>query len=248
MIHNVKFNYKGVFYLFPKRYWFVFLIYVLMLIMTAVVPVILYFGFGFDPLKAALYSNVVGFIIGPILVLILMRQDLSQEKITHPISAGRIIGWTALGVLLAWVMQALAVTIEIELFGIDPTSENTEVIVEMTRMNPIFLLIPAISAPILEELIFRKILFGSLYKKFNFFWGALISSLIFGVLHMDLTHTLIYTTMGFVFAYLYVKTKRIIVPILVHMTLNTVAVLAQLIDPEQLEQIQNNAMLIFFGG
>ncbi|MEI3614772.1 CPBP family intramembrane glutamic endopeptidase [Pseudogracilibacillus sp. SO30301A] len=235
--------------MFPKRYWFVFLIYVLMLVMTAVVPVILYFGFGIDPLEVAIYSNVVGFIIGPILVLLLMRKDLSQEKIAHPISAGRIIGWTALGVLLAWNTQAIAATIEIEFFGIDPSSENTEVIVEMTRMNPIFLLIPAISAPILEELIFRKIIFGSLYKKFNFFWGALISSLIFGVLHMDLTHTLIYTTMGFVFAYLYVQSKRIIVPILVHMTLNTVTVLAQLlIDPEQLEQIQNNAMFIFFGG
>lgn len=235
--------------MFPKRYWFVFLIYVLMLIMTAVVPVVLYFGIGTDPLEAALYSNVVGFIIGPILVLFIMRQDMNHEKITHPISAGRIIGWTALGVLLAWIVQALAVTIEIELFGIDPTSENTEVIVEMTRMNPIFLLIPAISAPILEELIFRKILFGALYKKLNFFWGALISSLIFGVLHMDLTHILIYVSMGFVFAYLYVKTKRIIVPILVHMTLNTVTVLGQLlIDPEKLEQMQNDVMLIFFGG
>ena len=235
--------------MFPKRYWYVFLIYVLMLIMTAVVPVVLYFGIGTDPLEAALYSNVVGFIIGPILVLFIMRQDMNHEKITHPISAGRIIGWTALGVLLAWIVQALAVTIEIELFGIDPTSENTEVIVEMTRMNPIFLLIPAISAPILEELIFRKILFGALYKKLNFFWGALISSLIFGVLHMDLTHILIYVSMGFVFAYLYVKTKRIIVPILVHMTLNTVTVLGQLlIDPEKLEQMQNDVMLIFFGG
>lgn len=220
-----------------------------MLIMTAVVPVVLYFGIGTDPLEAALYSNVVGFIIGPILVLFIMRQDMNHEKITHPISAGRIIGWTALGVLLAWIVQALAVTIEIELFGIDPTSENTEVIVEMTRMNPIFLLIPAISAPILEELIFRKVLFGALYKKLNFFWGALISSLIFGVLHMDLTHILIYVSMGFVFAYLYVKTKRIIVPILVHMTLNTVTVLGQLlIDPEKLEQMQNDVMLIFFGG
>lgn len=66
---------------------------------------------------------------------------------------------------------------------------------------------------------------------------------------MDLTHILIYVSMGFVFAYLYVKTKRIIVPILVHMTLNTVTVLGQLlIDPEKLEQMQNDVMLIFFGG
>ena len=235
--------------MFPKRYWFVFLTYILMLGMTAVVPVGLYFGFSIDPLTSALYSNVIGFIIGPIIIVAIMRQDLKEEKITQPISIGRIIGWSALGVLLAWTAQIIAATIEIEVLGINPTSENTEIIVEMTRLNPLFLLIPAISAPILEELIFRKIIFGSLYKKVNFFWAALISSLIFGVLHMEVLHLLIYATMGFVFAYLYVKTKRIIVPIIVHMTLNTVAVLGQLlIDPEILEQMQKDVMLIFFGG
>lgn len=235
--------------MFQKRYWLVFLIYVLMLVMTAVVPVVLYFGFSVDPLTSALYSNVIGFIIGPILVIAVMRKDIREEKFAHPLSIGKIIGWSALGVLLAWTAQIIAGTIEMELLGIDPSSENTEVIVEMTRLNPIFLLIPAISAPILEELIFRKILFGTLYKRINFFWAALISSLIFGVLHMDFLHTLVYVTMGFVFAYLYVKTKRIIVPIIVHMTLNTVAVLGQLlIDPEKLEQMQQDVMLIFFGG
>lgn len=235
--------------MFPKRYWSVILLYVAMLIMTAIAPVVLHFGFGVDFLTAALYSNVVGFIIAPMLVVAIMRKDLQEERQNAPISIGRVIGWTAVGVLLAWTTQIVAVTIEMDFLGINPSSENTEVIVEMTRYNPIFLLIPAISAPILEELIFRKILFGSLYKKVNFFWAALISSLIFGVLHMDLTHILIYASMGFVFAYLYVKTKRIIVPMLVHMTLNTVTVLAQLlIDPETIEQMQQEVMLIFFGG
>jgi len=55
--------------------------------------------------------------------------------------------------------------------------------------------------------------------------------------------------MGVVFAFLYVKTKRIIVPILVHMLMNTIVVMAQLlIDPELLEQMQEQAQFIFFGG
>jgi len=235
--------------LFPKRYWFVFLTYVLMLVFTAVFPIVLHFGFAIDFFKAAIYSNVIGFVLAVIIIPLIMKKDLSRESKENPISGGRIIGWTALGVLLAWIVQIIAVTIEIDVLGIDPTSENTEIIVEMTRLNPIFLLIPAITAPILEELIFRKILFGSLYKKMNFFWAAIISSLIFGVLHMDFIHLLIYVSMGFVFAYLYVKTKRIIVPILVHMTLNTVTVLGQMfIDPEKIDQIQQDLMCIFLGG
>src|SRR5699024_7720233 len=106
--------------------------------------------------------------------------------------------------------------------------------------STIFLLIPAIFAPILEELLFRKIIFGSLYKRINFFWAAILSSLAFGVIHLDLTHLLIYTGMGLVFSYLYVKTKTIIVSILVLMVMNTITVLMQLtVDIEELERIQN---------
>ncbi|MFD2130471.1 CPBP family intramembrane glutamic endopeptidase [Pseudogracilibacillus auburnensis] len=235
--------------MFPKRYWFVILTYVLMLVVTAIVPVGFHFGFGFDFFMTAIYTNIICFIIGVIIVLIIMKKDIKDEKNAHPLSGGKIFGWSVLGVFLAWVAQIIAVKIEMDILGIDPNSANTEVIVELTKLNPIFILIPAILAPIFEELIFRKILFGTLHKKLHFFWAALISSLIFGVLHMDLLHILIYVTMGFVFAYLYVKTKRIIVPIIVHMSLNTITVLAQIfLDPEKLEQMQNNVSLIFFGG
>src|SRR5699024_11070340 len=69
--------------------------------------------------------------------------------------------------------------------------------------------------------------------------------------HLDLTHLLIYTGMGLVFSYLYVKTKTIIVPIIVHMGMNTITVLAHLfIDVEELERIQNElgALINLIGG
>lgn len=220
-----------------------------MLVCTAIIPAVLYFGFDYNPFMSTIYTNIIGFTIALIIVIVIMKKDFIDEKIDHPISISKIIGWSVLGIFLAYAAQIIAVTIEIEFLGIDPESENTEIIVQLTRLNPLFLLIPAITAPILEELIFRKILFDAFYKKMHFFWAALLSSLIFGVLHMDLIHLLIYVTMGFVFAYLYVKTKRIIVPIIVHMSLNTITVLAQLlIDPEKLEQMQNELSLIFFGG
>lgn len=220
-----------------------------MLILTAVIPVVLHFTIDVNAFDAAIYANIIGFILAMFIVIALMKEDLQAEKELYPLALEKILAWTLLGVVLAWISQIIAATIEIELFGVDPNSQNTEVIVELTRMNPLFMLIPAIIAPIIEELIFRKILFGTFYKKMNFIWAALLSSVIFGVFHMDLTHLLVYAAMGFVFAYLYVKTKRIIVPILVHMALNTITVTAQLfIDPEKLEQIQQNALLIFFGG
>src|SRR5699024_6565024 len=124
----------------------------------------------------------------------------------------------------------------------------TDLIVDLARMNTLFIIIPAIVGPILEELVFRKVIFASLHKKVNFFWAALISSIVFALLHFDFSHLLVYITLGFVFAFLYVKTKRIIVPMFVHMALNSYAVVGQLlIDPEELERMRQQISLVFFG-
>lgn len=235
--------------MFPKRYWLVLLTYFLMFVFTAIVPVIAHFGFGLDIFQATVYANITGFIGALIIIFFLMRTDLREEKIANPISFGKLVGWVIAGIFMAWVSQVIAATIETELLGIKMGSENTAVIVELSRINPLFILVPALIGPILEEFVFRKILFGTFYKKWNFLVAAILSSLIFAVVHMDLMHTLIYFAMGVVFAYLYVKTKRIIVPILVHMLLNTIVVTAQLvIDPEMLEQMQQQAQFILFGG
>lgn len=235
--------------MFPRSYWFVLLTYFLMFVFTAVIPIVFHFGLGIDIVQATVYANVIGFIGALIIIFTLMKVDLREEKLANPISFGTLVGWVIAGIFMAWASQVLAVTIETELFGIEMGSENTAVIVELSRMNPLFILVPALVGPILEELIFRKILFGTFYKKWNFLVAAILSSLIFAVVHMDLMHTLIYFAMGVVFAFLYVKTKRIIVPIIVHMLLNTIVVTAQLlIDPAKLEQMQQQAQFIFFGG
>src|SRR5699024_2637738 len=103
----------------------------------------------------------------------------------------------------------IAAMIETNLFGIEIESENTQMIMDISRQFPLFMIIPALIAPILEGVIFRKIIFGTFYKRMNFFLAALLSSFIFGVIHGEPVHLLVYASMGFVFAYLYVKTKRI---------------------------------------
>lgn len=121
----------------------------------------------------------------------------------------------------------------------------------LVKSLPLLVIVVSIIGPILEEIIFRQIIFGSLYKKFNFFISALISSLIFAVVHMDFTHLLIYTAMGFTFAFLYVRTKRIIVPIFAHVAMNTFVVVVQTIFADDIERIMKQAEKLqqtFIGG
>lgn len=235
--------------MFPKRYWYVILTYILMHAFGVALTFVAIKSLSLDPILAINYANLISFTVALIIILLLMRPDMARAHERHGASISKVVLWSIIGVFLAYFAQIIAVTVEIEVFGIEPGSENTEVIMELTRSAPIFLIVPAIIAPILEEIVFRKIIFGSLYKRMNFLLAALISSFIFGIIHGEPVHLLIYGSMGFVFAFLYAKTKRIIVPIIVHMAMNSITVIVQLlIDPEDLERMQQQVSMILFGG
>lgn len=233
-----------------KLYWWVIITYILTIFSVIIFAPILYFIFPIDVLEATIYWNIISFILGLIIILYLMRPAIRQENTRNKenITTSGIILWSILGVFLAFFAQSIAVMIETELLGIKPGSENTQMIMDITRSSPLFMIIPMLIAPVLEEIVFRKIIFGTLYQKTNFFIAAVLSAFIFGIIHGEPVHLLIYASMGLVFAYVYVKTKRIIVPIIVHMSLNTITVIAQLsLSPEEIER-QLEQLQTFIGG
>jgi hypothetical protein len=89
--------------------------------------------------------------------------------------------------------------------------------------------------PIVEELIFRKAIFG-LIKKDHI--ALIVSTLVFGTIHLiseaSITEALVngvsYYMMGFVFGYIYLKNDRNIwIPIFVHILSNLISVVAILV-------------------
>lgn len=195
---------------------------------------------------------IISFFVALCIVLWLLRIDirdrhLDKMRVTIPAT----VGWIIIGILLAFSSQIIAGMIEMRLLGIKQGSENTMKLMEIARTTPWFLIVVSIIGPILEEIVFRKILFGTLYKRFNFFVAAIISSLVFAAIHFDFTHLLVYTSMGLVFAFLYVKTKRIIVPIAAHVAMNTLVAVAQVVvSNEQIQEMIKEAekMQGFIGG
>lgn len=239
--------------LLPKRYWWVILTYIIMQLSGVIFLPILKQLFPYHLTEASIYYTIVSFIVGLLIVLRLMMPDMKMAQTrSNPLTTKTITLWALLGVFLAYFAQSIAGVIETELLGIEVDSQNTQMIMDITRTIPLFAVIPAIIAPILEEVIFRKIIFGSLYVRTNFFIAALLSAFIFGIIHGEPEHLLIYASMGFVFAFLYIKTKRIIVPIIVHMTLNTISVILQYsISPEDMERMKqqiDTVQMILIGG
>ena len=233
----------------PKRYWWVIITYIIMQYSALLVVPILRDLLPFNPVDIVIYWSILSFALGLVIVLLLMRPDMKMSSARDASGAGQIILWSFLGLFMAYFGQGLAALIEMEIFGIDPGSENTQQIMDIARLTPLFMIVPAIFAPILEEIIFRKIIFGEFHKRMNFFFAALLSAFVFGIIHGEPEHLLIYTAMGFVFAFLYVKTKRIIVPIIVHAAMNSLVVLAQYnMDPEEIERILEELQFILIGG
>lgn len=235
-----------------KRYWYVILTYIVMQFSSVIFIPVLIKQFSIDGFQAFIYWNMFSFVAGLFIILSFMLPDMKKPKAPGAATIGGILIWSISGIFIAYVAQIIAALIEMNVLGIKPGSENTAVIMDISRAAPIFIIIPTLIAPILEEIIFRKIIFGALYTRSNFFIAAIISSLIFGLIHGEPAHMLVYTTMGFVFAALYVKTKRIIVPIIAHMGMNSIAVIAQYsVDPEEIERMLKELeqlQMIFLGG
>ncbi|MCM3761092.1 CPBP family intramembrane metalloprotease [Alkalihalobacillus oceani] len=237
-----------------KRYWWILITYVIMQL-SAIPGVFILKEFGVANERIPGIWSLFSFGIGLVIILLLLIPDMRERHLIRGRSSrGEAVRWTIIGVFMVFAAQYAAALIEVYLFGIEPGSENTQQIIEFAQALPAFIIVVSVIGPILEEVVFRLIIFGTLYKRFNFWIAGFISSLIFAAIHFDFTHLLVYTAMGFVFAYLYVRTKRILVPIVAHIALNLfVSVVNVLLADDierwlqQLEEIEQQMSMITGG-
>ncbi|MGX9293059.1 CPBP family intramembrane glutamic endopeptidase [Bacillus sp. A015] len=239
-----------------KQYWYIILTYIL--VQVSAIPYVLimkWLGFIQTPMTQAELSQlsgtwtIISFCIGLIIILLILRTvPKASLRNEAPVSAGSAIAWTIGGFFLSLFAQSIAGVIEQYAFGIGRESENTQAILSIMDAVPWLVIVIALIGPILEEIIFRKIIFGVIYEKTNFFIGALVSSVVFAAVHTDFAHILLYTAMGFTFAFLYAKTKRIIVPIGAHMLMNSLVILVQIEPVKKMIEEQSQTMQMIIGG
>jgi len=240
-----------------KEYWYIIIAYIAMQLSSLIgIPLVAFVGAGMGKSLEEMetlsipYWLVISFTLTLVIVLLILRKEKRvEDDLRGMASPASSAAWAIAGVFLALLAQSFAASIE-SMIGIEMGSENTQEIIKLIETFPIVILISSIIGPILEEIVFRKIIFGSLHKKMNFFFAALISSVIFAFAHFEPEHVILYSAMGFTFAFLYVKTKRIIVPIIAHVTMNTFVVLLQSVFREDIERMIKEAEKIqsFIGG
>ncbi len=125
---------------------------------------------------------------------------------------------------------SISLIYNITLYNLNKSINFTDIF----KPSPLPILVQIISSgicgPIIEELIFRGIVYNKL-KAFNKPMTAIIlTSIIFGVVHGNIINMIYAFGVSFIFIYLYEKYKSLKAPIIMHMFLNiTIIILLPLI-------------------
>lgn len=114
--------------------------------------------------------------------------------------------------------------------GLGANTQN-QMALEQLGLSPILLIVlTIIVAPMVEETVMRGIILGRLFK--NSYLGVIVSSFLFGLLHMpsDIGSWIIYGGMGLVLALVYHKTEKLEYTIAIHLINNALGVFLMLLS------------------
>lgn len=105
-------------------------------------------------------------------------------------------------------------------FGVNPMEAVNASKIVMSSNPLLRLAVVGIMAPIVEELIFRKMLIDH-FGKYGKHVGIVTSGIMFGMFHGNFSQAIFAMLIGFAFAYIYTKTGNIIYTIVYHIIINS---------------------------
>ena len=210
---------------------------------------------GLDVKEASYQGTAWGLFIVNSLAIIAFLMVIRTDKKFWNVFKGKketilkSVFWGVIGFFLALGGQMIAGIIE-QAIGIENGSENTARLTEVAAVAPILIVCIVLFAPILEEIVFRRVVFGGIYTKTNFWIAAIASAFIFAAVHNELEHILVYLMPGLVFSYIYYKTKRIWTPMIAHMLMNGFVMIVTLnkdkiLELQELKQAVINLLRFF---
>ena len=165
----------------------------------------------------------------PVFLLVYFNQKKYFPKITNKpnfkVFIFSILGIVSVGIISGFFIAFLAKII-------NPVDGGISIVNEYINSGSLFLTIQAavIFAPIIEELLFRGIIFNRINSKWNIWVAILISALIFGFIHFNLLQGLNAFIIGLALAYVYAKTRSLWICIFTHSFNNLLSIICQKIN------------------
>lgn len=148
--------------------------------------------------------------------------------------------------LLAGVLFFLGDTCIESLCGIRMPEDVEQTFIELCH-SPLGFLSVCFVGPLIEELIMREGVMGSMLRRGVSPWTAIIlSSVIFGAMHMNLSQFIFATIGGIALGILYYKSGNIILPLIVHALNNTFSsILTLMVEADDLTQLLGSQTIVY---
>lgn len=140
-------------------------------------------------------------------------KNISYKGMNYPI----VLGITA----------SLGISRFIALLPIDGILGNYKEVQKVTADNSILiqLIVVGVLTPVLEEMLFRGIIYNRLKTYYEVTIAAYIAAIIFGIAHFNLIQGLYAFIMGIVLTYIYEKSGNLVVAICMHCAANITTVI-----------------------
>lgn len=192
-----------------------------------------------------------------VLLLITGKQEKTPPE-KHELSVGKLLlcipimaGLAGVGAIIGAILN-FALTLP---FGVKP-NESTAIAQIMMNSNPVWrIVVVGITAPIVEEMVFRKLLIDRVLK-YGELTAILTSGVMFGLFHGNFAQFFFATMIGFFFAYIYIRTGKIWYSMALHACMNLATSVITMwtmqsylsLDPDLLNRYQEISFKIMSGG
>jgi len=198
----------------PIRWWAI-------AIFLAVLPLLLVPAVWLMRDQGMLAMLAIFFVCG-LIALIVAMAPMGRQAL--PALGARRVGWRP---IVLGTLGALVVSVAVTQLGIEP--KGVKQALEVARDAAMFLASLAVMAglaPLVEEAVFRGLLYGWVAGRWGTVAGWLVSSLAFAAAHVEPAHAILVLPLGLWFGWLRRRTDSLLPSLVAHMVNNGIAVVA----------------------
>lgn len=176
----------------------------LILLYSPVIPVLFFsplliaklFGYSLAQQIGVTTSNFIALVLlsqvvaAVILYLIVARRLKAKKVPWSSLGLRKFNAWRALAYIAGWplviVAAGIMITIVTSLAGIAPPDNSSAASGILYSSNVLLgLVLAALFAPLIEEILFRGMLFSAFSARYGYGYGIVLSSLVFAVIHLN---------------------------------------------------------------
>jgi len=197
-----------------------------LLVFAAALPIIGYVVVRFLPDREMLTILGAFFVIG-LLAVVVAAAPLGRTA--FPALGLRPANWKY---LVFGPVATLALSVAVSQLGIEPQGMKQVIeVVREPRQLIVSLLLLAVLAPLVEELVFRGLLYGWVAGRWGSVAAWIVSSLAFAAAHYEPAHIVLVLPLGLLFGWLRRRTDSLLPSLFSHIVNNGFALLAAVYLP-----------------